>query len=495
VGLALLATGPLAGLAAAAPPVDSLDRLAADATAEIAPWAAAHPEVAVVVAAYAGGRTRVLGFGRGPGGAAPGADTLFEVGSLTKVFTGLMLADLVVRGRARLDEPVEKVLPPGPPVARLPGERAITLLDLVTHTSGLPWMPEDFIRQKDLRDPVAAYTVGHLRRWLAGVRLRSRPGTTWLYSNAGHGVLGQALAAREADRLRPVDPLRGYEALLGDRIGGPLGLRSTRVVLQPGEAARLATGHDETGEPTVARVGFSTLAACCGLRSTAADLLRFMAAQLVPSSAPQLAAALELSQRPQRPIGARPGEQMALGWLLKDGSLWHRGEMQGFTAYLKIDRAAQRGLVVLAAANFAPIAGWGEGLEGSLAGRAFTPSRWSRTLRLESAAAKRFPLPYGHGMTLRWTPHPGAFFYSVEFSTDGGITWASVHARREAHHGGWINHHGTLSCAGGPAGETARQCLPPGRTFHYRVRALDGNGMPLGPWSPSLAGTTAHWTR
>ena len=144
---------------------------------------------------------RVISHGhRHTGDAEPlDGDTVFEIGSVTKVFTALVLADMVQRNEAALADPVAKYLPPSLSV-RTRNNRPITLLDLATHTSGLPFMPEN---APPLNDPAAAkYSSGDLARFVANYQPMRDAGSQWDYSNIGYWILSQALAARAGDNLK-----------------------------------------------------------------------------------------------------------------------------------------------------------------------------------------------------------------------------------------------------------------------------------------------------
>jgi CubicO group peptidase (beta-lactamase class C family) len=218
----------------------------------------------------------------------PADDTLFEIGSITKVFTGTLLADRVLAGTMRLDDPVQKYLPDGLTVPRR-DDRDITLLHLATHTSSLPVQPPMIgllaLVSKDPANPYAAFDRAKLRQTLADLKLARPIGSRFEYSNLGVGLLGHALAKTGS-----------YEDLLVQRIAGPLGLGDTRLHLSADQQKRFAPGHTEKGKPTSAWT-FACLEACGGLRSTARDLLVFVdAAQgRRPTS---LAAALRLAQEP-----------------------------------------------------------------------------------------------------------------------------------------------------------------------------------------------------
>jgi CubicO group peptidase (beta-lactamase class C family) len=159
-------------------------------------------------------------------------DTLFEIGSLTKSFTGTLLADMVVRGEVKLDDPVSKYLPDS--VKRLQvADKDVTLLQLATHTSGLPRIPSN-MPLKVAEDPYADYRAADLYDFLGAFDRSTPPDPKPDYSNLGFGVLGHALALRaQAD----------YATLLRERVLAPLGLRDTMVVVTPDRKDRFATGY------------------------------------------------------------------------------------------------------------------------------------------------------------------------------------------------------------------------------------------------------------
>src|SRR4029077_10677427 len=116
-------------------------------------------------------------------------DSIFEIGSITKTFTGLTLAQMVAQHKVHLDEPVRLLLPPGT-VAK-PAGAEITLLDLATQQSGLPRMPDNF-HPADPQDPYADYRPATLYEVIAKQGVGKPPNTGFNYSNLGLGLLGQA---------------------------------------------------------------------------------------------------------------------------------------------------------------------------------------------------------------------------------------------------------------------------------------------------------------
>ena len=189
-----------------------------------------------VVAGVIGAEGRVVvGYGRlsTDDPTQPGGDTVFEIGSITKVFTSTLLADLVSREELGLDTTVQSLL--GDQM-RMPARNGaeITLGHLATHSSGLPRLPDNF-DPEDPANPYADYTVEDLYAFLSSHELDRDIGDTVEYSNVGYGLLGHALALREGT---------DFETLIVERILEPLQMPDTAVELTPALRERLATGHD-----------------------------------------------------------------------------------------------------------------------------------------------------------------------------------------------------------------------------------------------------------
>lgn len=271
------------------------------------------------------------------GDAPVGPDTLFEIGSVTKTFTSLLLADMALRGEVKLDDPIVQYLPAGVTAPSRKG-RAITFLDLATQTSGLPRMPSN-IKPADPTDPYNDYTAEKMYEYLNGHKLNFDVGAQYLYSNIGVGVLGQVLALRGGN---------DYETLVRERILAPLEMNDTTITLEDGLAKRFATPHDDKLKPTKPW-GFASLAGAGAIRSTARDMLKYAAANLGLVKTP-LAGAMALTHEPRR-VFENMGMAMGLGWhlLQRRGALivWHNGGTGGFRSYLGLCPKTGTGIVVL----------------------------------------------------------------------------------------------------------------------------------------------------
>ena len=290
----------------------------------------------IVIAMIDSNGTRVFAQGVGQtGGAHVDGDTLFEIGSVTKTFTALLLQEMADRGEVSLDDPIGKYLPPAVKTPSRNG-RQITLVDLATQTSGLPRLPGNF-SPKDNRNPYADYTVGDLYDFLSHYQLRRDIGQKYEYSNLGVGLLGHLLSRRAGTN---------YEALAVRRICDPLGLTSTRITLAPELRSRLATGHDKSGV-AVANWDIPALAGCGALRSTAHDLAIFVAANMGLTPSPISHAMME-THLPRHATG--PRGQIGLVWQIDTahGTLWHNGGTGGYHSYIGFKSDGSRGVVVLA---------------------------------------------------------------------------------------------------------------------------------------------------
>lgn len=241
----------------------------------VAPYLAAPGTVGLVVGVLLGDERHVFGYGRiaADRDGVPDENTVFEIGSVTKVFTSALLADMIAREEVQLRDPVRKFLPDTVTVPTYHGDE-ISLYHLATHTSSLPRLPPNFDGTvQDESNPYAHFTVEHLYQALPLCKLRKPLGTHPDYSNLAVGLLGHVLARHRG---------RSYEEALTERVLTPLGLDETTIALSAAQQTRLARGHNGEGKP-VANWDLPTLAGAGALRSTVADMLIFLEANLHPA--------------------------------------------------------------------------------------------------------------------------------------------------------------------------------------------------------------------
>jgi len=289
--------------------------------------------------------TEVVACGDGAGGAPLDADSLFEIGSITKLFTGTLLAQMAAGGELRLSDPVAGLLPAD---VRVParGDRQITLLDLATHTSGLPSMPVGHV-PSDVNNPMADYGVEQLYASLAALELPRDPGARFEYSNLGAGLLGHALARRAG---------ADYEDVVRERILQPLAMTSTAIAMTAQLAPRLVTGHDPRGA-VAPSIELPALPGAGALRSSAGDMLRFAKANLGAGDGP-LQEAFAAAQAPRAKI--QLAMRVGLCWnILGSGRrtiLCHDGGTVGFSSSLALRPARRTGVIVLSSSRQSSVA-------------------------------------------------------------------------------------------------------------------------------------------
>lgn len=270
------------------------------------------------------------------------ARTIFEIGSITKAFTGILLADCVSRRLVRLDDPISRFLPEGV-TAPAVGDRSITLLDLAQHRSGLPRLPSNFEDGANPNDPYAHYDAPRLYEFLETHTLERKPGEAYEYSNLGAGLLGHLLSLAAK---------RPYAELVGERICRPLGMIDTTFALSDDQKKRLAPGH--SGPKRASNwSGFDVLAPAGGLCSTGDDMIQFIAANLGLRES-KLADALAAAIRPRAAADSRH-VQVALGWHISSDKgteiIWHNGGTGGYRSFCGFAPDKKLGVVVLTNSN------------------------------------------------------------------------------------------------------------------------------------------------
>ena len=272
-------------------------------------------------------------------------DSVFEIGSITKTFTGLILAQMVTQGTVKLDEPVRELLPPGT-VAKPASGGEVTLIDISDQHSGLPGMPDNF-HPADKNNPYADYDTKALYAFVSKHGVARPPDAPFVYSNLAVGLLGQALANRAGV---------SYPTLLHDQITGPLQMSDTVVALTPELRARFLQAYHANGKPAHAW-DIDALAGAGAIRSTAADMLKYLDAQLHPDRLPAAAlatpdgktlpAAIAMSHVIQGEMNK--GMHIALNWFRQDetGSFFHSGGTGGYSSYTLFNPEKDYALVVL----------------------------------------------------------------------------------------------------------------------------------------------------
>lgn len=282
-------------------------------------------------------------------GKTPNALTRYEIGSLTKLFTGILLAEMALGGDVRIDQPIDELLPDGL-TAPSSGDHRIQLIHLATHTSGLPRLPGNLELEGDPERPYENYTSQALVSALAETRLTSIPGRLYAYSNYGYGLLGTLLASSQQ---------LGYERLLSARVLGPLGLFHTTLTRNAESEARMAPPY-AAGMRPVAPWLFRVMAPCGALVSSTTDMLALLEAHLGKAPA-SLIPALDLAASQMWTNPAAPLD-MGLGWHRNraNGSIFHSGQTGGYYSFIAMDLEREIGVVVLANSSSPLVEDWGQ---------------------------------------------------------------------------------------------------------------------------------------
>lgn len=339
--------------------------------------------VGFVVGIVKDGETQFIGYGETLKGSGnkPDPETVYEIGSISKVFTGVLLADMVESGAVQLDEPVQKLLPE---TVRMPvfDDKPITLQDLATQTSGLPRLPI-ILFPADLQNPYADYTVEQLYKFLNGVRLTRAPGK-YEYSNLGMGLLGHVLALRDG---------KTYEQLLSDRITKPLGLVDTSVTLSDSQRERLAPPYNGALNPEK-NWDLPTLVGAGGIRSTGRDLLAFAQANLAAdenkTDGKPLAKAMRLSHEERHKM--EDGLAIGLAWhIARDGvTHWHNGMTGGYHSWVAFVPGKNVATMVLANTATGKITELGEQITRVACGEEVDPPKERKQIDVEESVLETY---------------------------------------------------------------------------------------------------------
>ena len=258
---------------------------------------------------------------------------IFEIGSISKVFTGMLLAKAVIDKRVTLQSTLRDLMGAGQTFAD-PNVANITLLQLATHTSGLPRVPDDIATDIDLLDPYPRYTRQRLDTYLSTAKLPHSPPFATAYSNLGGGLLGDLLARIYG---------KSWEELISEHIARPLNLTDTCVTLTDEQKRRFAPPY--AGPERVKPWNFAALAGAGALRSTAADMLRFAEALAHPANSP-LKDIIELTEQPQS--DGRIGLLLQITKLKnRTNAYWFQGGTGGFRSWISARPSDGRLVVIL----------------------------------------------------------------------------------------------------------------------------------------------------
>lgn len=306
-------------------------------------------------------------------------NTIFAIGSITKVFTTTILADMVNQGLIKLDDPIERYLPSNIKVPQYKGHK-ITIEDLATHTSGLSNWPSNYCPSFDptttafqhsiqyrtnLMNCTKNYTFDNFYQALSNTTLSREPGSKFDYSNFGMGLLGHILTLKSN--------MSSYDELLSKRVLDVLDMNSTNIGLSNTQKSRLAIGHFNGGQELPTWDASNPIASGPGLHSTISDMLKFVSAymgliktklyyamqeaQLIRHSTNHLLPNNEPASFHTDNFNTdKLGFYVGLGWMIDTNFgqeiVWHSGSTpDGYNAFMAFNPTKQRGIVILCSAD------------------------------------------------------------------------------------------------------------------------------------------------
>ena len=267
--------------------------------------------------------------------------SIFEIGSISKAFTGILLADMVLKNKMKLDDPLQNYLPQDVTAPTRNGE-TIKLVNMANHTSSLPRMPSNF-SPANMANPFADYSEKQLYDFLQNYELTRDIGSQYEYSNYAMGLLGHILALQKSTT---------YGQMVAEAITKPLGLEDTGITLSPNMKENLALGHSGGVEVESWTWEEPTLAGAGAIRANAVDMLQFLSANMGLKKT-ELYPAMQLSHQNSRKDGEEP--IVGLGWhtmTFDDMQIvWHNGGTGGYRTFAGFIEGGKKGVVVLSNSN------------------------------------------------------------------------------------------------------------------------------------------------
>ena len=287
-------------------------------------------------------------------------NTVFDIASISKTFVTTVLADLVNQGVVKLSDPLDMYLPSNVTVPSYNGHK-ITLGDLATHSSGLPYQPPGWIKNKN-------YTTQQVYEFLSNSTLEDEPGTVAKYSNLGMGMVGHALSLKTGLSL---------DELIKKKILNVLGMNSTGIAMNAtgisvSENIKpiFAVGHIAGNESKLMFLPEAVQGAGA-IYSTVNDLLKYVSANLGLIDS-KINAAMEETHSIRYPFyelqvpfkdpsgnESIPYAYIGLSWFsttdLGTQVVWHNGGIDGYSSFVGFNPSKQIGLVILCSCHFSDV--------------------------------------------------------------------------------------------------------------------------------------------
>tara|TARA_R110000737_G_scaffold2923_18_gene10204 strand:- start:357783 stop:359171 length:1389 start_codon:yes stop_codon:yes gene_type:complete len=334
----------------------------------------------------------------------PSFDTLYEIGSISKVMTGILLADAIRRGEVTKGTLVDELLPEGVDSKDFKGTE-VALWHLTTHSSGWPTAPSN-LRPTDPDKPFMGYTEEMMYEYISKVKPMREPGTEFEYSNLGVGLLG-TLLAHNADS--------DYETIVTERVFKPLGIEDIQITLSDKDLHRLAPATS-SGRSTKAWGDIGPFNAAGMWVASAPAMLEFATANLSDEDG-EIFESLEASREPVIEGGFDSGfGTVCYGWMLaKDGSsYWHNGMTGGYSSYLAVNLDLGAAVVVLTNGATLNTTAAGEKLFQQIVGMNPEPIQLAKYDPIDKDYAQRLVGEYkGEYFTMYVTSEAGKLFARI----------------------------------------------------------------------------------
>jgi CubicO group peptidase (beta-lactamase class C family) len=305
----------------------------------LAPFAKQISTAGVSVGVFKDNQTFYYGYGETKKGnnAIPNSETIYEIGSITKTFTALLMMDYLQSNSLSINNPINNFLPYDVPLLAR-SNVPIRVRHLLNHTSGLPRLPEDFEAGMDINNPYKHYDSTKVYNFLKNYRLMVEPGEVWEYSNLGMGLVGLILERKTH---------MSYEDLLKVKICTPLGLSKTKITLNSNDSLNYAVGYDAYGTQVPYWDDMNAFKGAGAIRSNAKDMIAY-GKNILNYETSLLKTPIDSCLKVTYDNGST---KMASGWIYQtingNDIVIHDGGTAGFNSYIVICKSKNVVLVIL----------------------------------------------------------------------------------------------------------------------------------------------------
>jgi CubicO group peptidase (beta-lactamase class C family) len=293
--------------------------------------------VALSIGILKEGKTYFYNYGetKKANGKLPSSKNLYEIGSITKTFTGILLAKAVTENKIKLNDPVNKYLPKNIPLISF-GDDTLKIVHLSNHTSGLPPLPDNF-DTTDLTNPYRNYDEKKLLEYLKHASLSRKPGQKFEYCNLAVGLLGYII--QQVNKMP-------FDKMVSTFITSKAGMTDTRQLLTKKDSTLFMQGYDESFFPQ-SQWDFKALTAAGSLRSNTEDMLKYAALNLkAPDD--KMQKVIDLSHVQTFDAG---DQKIGLNWFMQNWGwgqlLFHGGATGGYRSLLAINPKTGNAIILL----------------------------------------------------------------------------------------------------------------------------------------------------